>query len=217
MKNNLKLIILAVVLALLIGGAAVLYNNFADDFDPYADLIDTSEETDEPVDTTQMGTEPAITDTVETAHAETSVPAELQIPDFTMYDLDGNEVKLSDFVGKPIIVNFWATWCGPCKNEMPYFQNMYDKYGDQVTFIMLNATDGARDTVEKVKKFVSDTGYTFPVYYDTEMSGIILYGVYAYPSTLIINADGTIYNGHVGGLTQSQLEYIINEVLKQVK
>ncbi|MBE6616900.1 MAG: TlpA family protein disulfide reductase [Ruminococcaceae bacterium] len=211
--KNLKLIIVLVVLVILTVGAVILYNNLSEDFDPFGEALDTTFETEAPETEAPVETDAATDVPGVTEPPETTQPAELQIPDFTMYDLSGNPVKLSEFAGKPIIVNFWATWCGPCKNEMPYFQNMYEKYGDQVAFVMVNATDGDRDTVEKVKEFVADNGYTFPVYCDTELDGVYTYGVYAFPSTLIINADGSLYTGHVGALTQSQLESTIQKIL----
>lgn len=207
MKKYIKLISVAVVLVGLIVGAVALYDKLSENYDPY----DDSEFTENTADTASE-TDATIETDIETSPTETT-PVELQAPDFTMYDMAGNKVSLSDFAGKPIVINFWATWCGPCKNEMPYFQNMYDKYGDRVTFVMLNATDGDRDTVEKVKQFIADNGYTFPVYCDMDMSGIMTYGVYAFPSTLIIKADGTVYAGQVGALTQSQLENAIKKVL----
>ena len=82
--------------------------------------------------------------------------------DFTVTDREGNTVKLSEFFGKPIIINFWATWCGPCKSELPVFDEAYRKYGEGVTFLMVNLTDGYRDTVEAVKAFIEDNDYTFP-------------------------------------------------------
>ena len=75
--------------------------------------------------------------------------------DFTVYDSEMNAVKLSDKFGKPIVVNFWASWCGPCKSELPAFDAMYKKYGDEVVFMMINLTDGYNETVNGVKEFVT--------------------------------------------------------------
>lgn len=81
-----------------------------------------------------------------------------QADNFTVYDSELNKVRLSDNFGKPIVINFWASWCGPCTSELPAFDAMYEKYGDEVVFLMINLTDGQRETVEIVKKFVSDNG-----------------------------------------------------------
>ena len=94
-------------------------------------------------------------------------------PNFTVYDLAGNEVNLTDFFGKPIIVNFWASWCGPCQMEMPDFDAAYTSYKDEIEFLVVNMTDGSRETVEIASSFIEEKGYTFPVYYDTEYSAAI--------------------------------------------
>ena len=82
-------------------------------------------------------------------------------PDFTVYDREGNPVRLSDYAGKPVVLNFWASWCPPCKSEMPDFHAAYEELGDQVQFLMVNATDGSRETVDTAASFIQEQGYTF--------------------------------------------------------
>ena len=79
-------------------------------------------------------------------------------PDFTVYDLDGNPVSLSDYFGKPIVLNFWASWCGPCKMELPDFQETYDELGGDVQFLIVNLTDGSRETVETASAYLKEQG-----------------------------------------------------------
>lgn len=131
-------------------------------------------------------------------------------PDFTVIDTDGNEVSLSDFAGKPVIINFWATWCGPCKIELPDFDSLYAEYADDVVFLMINLTDGRRDTVESVKKFVSDSGYTFPVYFDTGSSAADAYNIYSIPVTVAVYPDGTVAKRRTGALGSADIEALIN-------
>lgn len=137
----------------------------------------------------------------------------VQADDFTVYDADMNEVKLSDSFGKPIIVNFWASWCGPCKSELPAFDNLYGKYKDDVVFLMVNLTDGQRETVSSVKEFISDSGYSFPVYYDIEYDAAIAYGVRSIPETVFIHADGSLYDIRVGAMNEAVLENYIEQMI----
>ncbi len=111
-------------------------------------------------------------------------------PDITFEDYDGNTIKLSELINKPTVINFWASWCGPCTSEMPHFEEVYKEYKDEINFIMLNMTDGARETKEKAKKFIDGGKYTFPVYYDTKQNGAMTYGIVALPTTLFLDKDG---------------------------
>ena len=127
-------------------------------------------------------------------------------PDFTVYDLEGNAHSLSDFRGQPVIVNFWASWCGPCKNEMPDFEEKYKEYGDTIQFLMVNLTDGSQETVETAQGYIDGQGYTFPVYFDTDYSGAIAYAVSAVPATYFIDENGSLIAYGKGSLSQEQLQ-----------
>ena len=166
------------------------------------DTADASLETQD-----QAGPAPVTQAVTEGDHApETAAPAVNYAPDFQVMDKDGNTVKLSDFRGKPVVLNFWATWCPPCKAELPDFDEAAAAYGDEVTFLMVNLTDGSRDTVSGVKAFVSDNGYTFPVYFDTTYSAANAYRVSSIPTTYLINEAGEIVGYKVGMMTASELE-----------
>ena len=128
------------------------------------------------------------------------------LPDFEVLDQKGNTVKLSDFYGKPVLLNFWATWCPSCKVEMPDLQKAYETYGEEICFVMVNLTDGSRDTVEGVKAFLADNGYTFPVYFDTQSLAAMAYGVRSIPTTYLISAEGKILGGKSGSLSVAEIE-----------
>ncbi len=170
---------------------------------------DTSDREDDP-----MGPAgPAHSAQTESQARETAKPVNYA-PDFEVLDNDGNTVRLSDFRGKPVVLNFWATWCPPCKAELPDFDRSAATYGDEVTFLMVNLTDGGRDTVSGVREFVAANGYTFPVYFDTRYSAANAYRVSSIPTTYFINAEGEIVSYKVGMVSASELEKGIESLLK---
>lgn len=200
MKQQKVILVLVLVFVLLLAGAALLYNTLSKNMetDQLATLPgqeQTTPETSVPPETT----EPPET----TAPAETE-PEKNPAPDFTVYDGDGNAVKLSDYFGKPIVLNFWASWCGPCKSEMPDFQKVFEEMGDEVQFLMVNST-GGRETLDSAKAFIADSGYTFPVFYDTDLDASTIYGVYSLPSTYFIDGEGNAIAKATGAITESLL------------
>ncbi len=134
-------------------------------------------------------------------------------PDFTFYDGEGNAHSLSDFRGKPVILNFWASWCGPCKMEMPDFDEKYQEYGEQIHFLMMNQTDGSRETVETATKFMEEQGYSFPIQFDSDWNGAAAYGVNAVPVTYFIDADGNFVAWQQGALSGETLQKGIDMLL----
>ena len=113
-------------------------------------------------------------------------------PDFTVYTADGEPVKLSDMKGTPVVLNFWASWCPPCKSEMPDFNEICGELEGKVEFMMVNLTDGERETVESARNFIHMMEYTFPVYYDTAMDASTVYGIQSIPTTFFIDAEGRL-------------------------
>lgn len=135
----------------------------------------------------------------------TTEDEKIKAPDFTSLDKDGGEVKLSDFVGKPIVINFWASWCPPCKGELPDFEKLYTEMGEDIVFLMVNLTDGQRETLEKAKDFISDEGYTFPVYFDTKQDAAYNYGISSIPLTLFVDSEGYVIAGHEGQMDEKMI------------
>ena len=142
-------------------------------------------------------------------------PVENLAPDFTVTDKDGNGVKLSDFFGKPIVLNFWASWCGPCQYEMPDFEEAYKELGEDVVFLMVNLTDGYSETVSSAKSFLEGTGYTFPVYFDTLSEGAQTYQVYSIPCTYFLDRNGSLVTRNVGMITGDALRQGIDLIMAE--
>ncbi|MDE5803667.1 MAG: TlpA family protein disulfide reductase [Lachnospiraceae bacterium] len=222
MRKYGKLVIGIIVLALLLGGSAFLYKGLAEKYRPDA-LTKTDKEEDLP-ETGQQGTEDrsdetggrtdssaaGSNDTVDSEKTDnsgdnTATDDSAKAPDFTVVNEAEEEVKLSDFVGKPVVLNFWASWCGPCKSEMPFFQNMYDTYGEEVVFMMVNLTDGSRETVETALDYVQQADYTFPIYFDTNQEAAYAYYVSSIPATYFIDAEGNLVAYGVGSLQEENI------------
>lgn len=136
---------------------------------------------------------------------ESTEEEDLKAPDFTALDSEGNEVKLSELIGKPIVLNFWASWCPPCKAEMPEFNKVYEEMGEEVTFLMVDMVDGQRETMEKGQKHIEKNGFTFPVYYDTKQEAAYLYGVSSIPTTYFIDKEGNVVTGVQGAIDEKNL------------
>ena len=196
MKKKMPWIIL-LVLVLVLGGAYGLYTQLGDGANP-GQLAGTGQPTQ-----SQSGEEGA--------QAEASQEPEAA-PDFTVYDAQGNPVQLSDFLGKPVVLNFWASWCGPCQSEMPDFHEAYQRLGDEVQFLMVNATDGSRETVDTASQFISQQGYTFPVVFDKGLEASMTYGAYALPTTYFIDAQGRAVARASGAISAEILQQGIDMI-----
>lgn len=151
------------------------------------------------------------TDTAPAAPAETGETAEdYTAPDFTAYTLTGEAARLSDFAGKPVVINFWATWCPPCRQELPGFENAWQQYGDDVVFLMVEC---GGESVDEVETFVAEGGYTFPVYVDSDGSGAAAYGINAIPVTALVDAEGKLFAYQVGAVEEDSLRGAIDMLL----
>lgn len=209
MKEGTKLTLAIVGLVAIFGAAIIGYNYLSDKYRPTTVLPNAAVSGN--TESENTGNDASEESVPEGENGEIQQQA---APDFTVYDKDGNAVKFSDRVGeKPVIINFWATWCGPCKSEMPHFEKAYNEYRDKIDFMMINPTDGVNDTEKAVEEFLADTGYTFPVYYDTESDAGITYGITGFPMTFFIDKDGYLLGYFPGAMDEATLYECIDIVL----
>ncbi|SEM17060.1 Peroxiredoxin [Mesobacillus persicus] len=128
-----------------------------------------------------------------------------QAPEFSLRTLEGNEVKLSDYKGKKVIINFWATWCPPCKAEMPAMQKLYERVNGQFDLLAINI-----DPKNDVAGFVNDNRITFPVLLDESGKINESYSILSVPTTFLVDEKGIIVKKHIGAMTLDQMEEFIS-------
>ena len=209
-RRNKKtgLIVTVVLLVVLLAGGTALYNT----------LLGSVETAEIAAPATEA---PAVTVAPQTAGAAKDKPAEVAGPmplanlakDFTAYTDDGAPARLIEKRGRPVVVNFFASWCGPCKMEMPYFDEAAKTYAGQIEFMMVNLCAYGNDTKENAKKLVADGGWTFPVYFDTDGSAVTAYNVRSMPTTIFVSADGELVGQQIGAMSAAQLQAEIDKLL----
>ena len=156
---------------------------------------------------------------------ETAGKQTVAAPDFTLTDQFGNSHTLSEYKGKTVFLNFWATWCGPCRMEMPYIQKVYEDYGNNSgdVIILGVANPKTKDqpnnsdvTQEEVESFLSENGYTYPVAMDLDGSIFAAYGIQAFPTTFMIDKNGNVYGYAPGSLSEDMIRSIIQQTIDSV-
>lgn len=211
MKRTMKTVGVALLLVAVLTVAVILYDRLGADYggDPIPGV--------EP-DAETEGKSESDTEAESKGESESEKKNEdevISLPyDFTVLDAGGNEVKLSDFVGKPIVLNFWATWCGYCVMEMPDFNDAYKAYPD-VQFLMVNATHSSwTETVATAKAYVEKEGYDFDVFYDTAGEAQAVFALNSYPQTFFFNEKGELVAHRPGAMNYSMLVSYIEAIIK---
>lgn len=227
MENNRNkktgLIVTIALLAVLMIGGTVLYDTLLDAAQPAAVVSAATEAPATEAPATEAAPEVSVTVAPQTESVQaTEKPAEVAGPkpranlakDFTAYTDDGQSVRLIEKRGKPVVVNFFASWCGPCKMEMPHFDEAAKAYAGQIEFMMVNLCAYGNDTKENAKKMIADGGWTFPVYFDTDGSATLAYNVRSMPTTIFVSADGELIGQQIGAMTAAQLQAQIDKLMK---
>lgn len=206
-KKHVGVIVAAVVFAVLLIGAGVAYSALA----PAADNKQIE------VTGTDAVQETEVDAADDTGDGNGTNAATTPAPDFTMTDADGATLTLADFKGKPVLLNFWASWCGPCQSEMPDIQTAWKEHGTDVEFVIVNMTGMNGETEQSAKAFLADAGYTFPCYFDANNSAATAFGVNSIPQTYLIDAEGNILGGYMGAMTSSIIDEGIQMLLNTAK
>ena len=120
-------------------------------------------------------------------------------------DLNGNKVELNKYLGKPLVVNYWATWCAPCIKEFPYFEDVKQELGDDVNFVMISD-----ESLEKIVKFYESKPYSFD--YLRSIKNLSEYGINTRPTTYFYSAQGELITKHTSNLNSESLKKIIEEI-----
>lgn len=135
--------------------------------------------------------------------------------DFTLKDQYGNTHTLSDYKGKTVFLNFWATWCSPCRAEMPDIQKLYEEFQQEDVVILGVAAPGLgrEKSEEGIKGFLEENGYTYPVVMDTEAEAFQAYGINSFPTTFMIDKDGNVFGYIPGQLSEETMRDIIRQTM----
>jgi len=207
MNQQSRTILGVIAFAVIIMGAIFAYNVLVNDEAnaPDSMIIHTTVPTQTTAPTMQEST------TAPQTQPETGLePA----PNFNLLDSDGNELQLSDFFGKPIVLNFWATWCPACVRETPVFETLYQEYGDRVHVLKVNLLGSRGETKEIVENFMHNGGYTFPLFFDDNDSGARAYAVRGIPITFFIDENGYIAATASGSLNERTMAQGLETILR---
>lgn len=234
MNPKMKLAGTILLLIVLIAGSTLIYQNLKENYNGNVNLVSEKNEDNNMKEDNSKNIESDVIQDDQTSQENENATAQESVGssneteqttqeeseysmylDFTVLDMDGNEVTLESKIGKPLVINFWASWCPPCKGEMPDFEEVYQEKGEEITFMMVNLTDGGRETVDTAKSFLNDSGYSFPVYFDTQQSAAGAYGITSIPTTIFIDAKGQIIAGSTGAIDKDTLLKGIDMILKE--
>ena len=162
--------------------------------------------------------EGAVEDQGDVSDEDNSSTEIILAPDFTLTDQNGNVHTLSDYRGQTVFLNFWATWCPPCRSEMPEIQKLYEEYGyneGKLVVLGIAAPDiGQEGDIASITTFLIENEYTFPVAMDSQGTFTFIYGIRAYPTTFMISEDGSIYGYVEGALTEDLMRSIVEQTME---
>ena len=171
----------------------------------------------QPTPTVQATQQPEVTGTPEATDAPEESQAPIPALDFTLTDQFGNTHTLDQYKGKTILLNFWATWCGPCRSEMPDLQAVYEDYGknekDLVVLGVAAPNLGQEGSAEDITAFLEENGYTYPTLMNEDASLFYSYGISSFPTTFMIDKNGNVYGYIMGAQSREVFDNIIQQTM----
>lgn len=171
----------------------------------------------QPTPTVQATAQPEVTDTPEATEAPQESQAPIPALDFTLTDQFGNTHTLDQYKGKTILLNFWGTWCGPCRSEMPDLQAVYEDYGnnekDLVVLGVAAPNLGQEGSAEDITAFLEENGYTYPTLMNEDASLFYSYGISSFPTTFMIDKNGNVYGYIMGAQSREVFDDIIQQTM----
>ena len=171
----------------------------------------------QPTPTVQVTEAPKETEPPESTDAPQESRAPVPALDFTLTDQFGNTHTLDQYKGKTILLNFWATWCGPCRSEMPDLQAVYEDYGNNEQDLVLLGVAapnlGREGSAEDITAFLEENGYTYPTLMNEDASLFYSYGISSFPTTFMIDKNGNVYGYVSGALSRENFESIIQQTM----
>jgi thiol-disulfide isomerase/thioredoxin len=135
-------------------------------------------------------------------------------PDFELITLNGDTVTLSELQGKVVLVNFWASWCPPCRSEMPAMERIYTEYGPD-DFVILAVNNTRQDNPSDAERFVSEKELTFPILFDTDGWVSSKYQVHSLPTSFFVDRKGTVSEIVIGGMSEALLRTRVEELISE--
>ncbi|MDR1496156.1 MAG: TlpA family protein disulfide reductase [Clostridiales Family XIII bacterium] len=209
MNRKTRTLLLLALFALFIAVAVFAYNTLGKDVLP-GNIADVAPSEGEAAGSA----EPAGSEQEASGSDGSGESEKTKAPDFTVTDGAGDPVKLSDLAGKPVVLNFWASWCPPCNSEMPEFDEAYAEIGEDVSFMMVDLVDGQRETKETGTQYIEEQGFSFPVYFDTEQEAAYAYGITSIPTTIFIDKEGYVVTSAQGAIDAETLRQGIAAITK---
>ena len=183
------------------------------------DAAEEPSDTDDSADGTTGSADEGTADDEDDKKEEERALTPAPLADLELTDQFGNVHRLEDYKGRVVFLNFWATWCGPCRNEMPDIQKLYEEYaaqGDEAEVVILGVAGpeiGQEGSAEDIAAFMEENGYTYPVLMDESSEMFMQYGISAFPTTFMIDKDGNVYGYVPGQMTEDIMRSIIDQTL----